>query len=74
MIMEILTGNGGDSVLFARSTGGILSSSTKKSGGDSVRGGFCPTLNLRLCFGIGKICFSHDVAQYEIKRRKQRNK
>ena len=47
MIMEILTGNGGDSVLFARYTGGILSSSTKKSGGgDSVRGGFCPTLFL----------------------------
>ena len=46
MIIEILTGSGGggDSVLFARYTGGILSSSTKKSGGDSVRGGFCPTL------------------------------
>ena len=45
MIMEIQTGSGGDSVLFARYTGGgILSSSTKKSGGDSVRGGFCPTL------------------------------
>ena len=47
MIMEILTGSGGDSVLFARYTGGggggggggILSLSTKKSGGDSVRGG-----------------------------------
>ena len=45
MIMEILTGSGGgDSVLVARYTGGILSSSTKKSGGDYVRGGFCPTL------------------------------
>ena len=51
MIMEILTGSGGDSVLVARYTGGgILSSSTKKSGGDNVRGGFCPTL---------VVCMSH---------------
>ena len=48
MIMEILTGSGGDSVLVARYTGGILSSSTKKSGGDYFRGGFCPTLDPRL--------------------------
>ena len=39
MIMEILTGNGGDSVLFARYTGGILSSSTKKSGGGGILSG-----------------------------------
>ena len=39
MIMEILTGSGGDSVLFARYTGGILSSSTKKRGGGILSGG-----------------------------------
>ena len=43
MIMEILTGSGGDSVLFARYTGG-----GGGGGGDSVLvnkkewGGFCP--------------------------------
>ena len=30
--------------------GGILSSSTKKSGGDSVLGGFCPTLECPTLF------------------------
>ena len=48
MIMEILTGSGGgDSVLFARYTGvgGGFCPRQQKSGGDSVRGGFCPTLN-----------------------------
>ena len=47
MIMEILTGSGGDSVLFARYTGGDSVLVNKKDwggGGDSVRGGFCPTL------------------------------
>ena len=40
MIIDILSGRG-DSVLFARYTGGILSLSTKKSGGGgSVRGDF----------------------------------
>ena len=46
MIIEILTGSGGGGILsyLQDILGGILSSSTKKSGGDSVRGGFCPTL------------------------------
>ena len=45
MIMEIQTGSGGDSVLFARYTGGDSVLVNKKEwGGDSVRGGFCPTL------------------------------
>ena len=34
--------------------GGILSSSTKKSGGDSVRGGFCPTLKFSLYVSIDR--------------------
>ena len=37
MIMEILTGNGGDSVLFARYTGGDSVLVNKKEWG-----GFCP--------------------------------
>ena len=46
MIMEILTGSGGGILSYLQDTlGGILSLSTKKSGGDSVRGGFCPTLD-----------------------------
>ena len=40
MTMEILTESGGDSVLFARYTGGILSLSTKKSGGILSGGDF----------------------------------
>ena len=45
MIIEILTGSGGDSVLFARYTGGDSVLVNKKEWvGDSVRGGFCPTL------------------------------
>ena len=41
--------------------GGILSSSTKKSGGDSVRGGFCPTLAKLMCYiwvKIGNECMN----------------
>ena len=44
MFMEIQTGSGGILSYLQDILGGILSSSTKKSGGDSVRGGFCPTL------------------------------
>ena len=45
MIMEILTGKGGDSVLFARYTGGDSVLVNKKGwGGGFCAGGFCPTL------------------------------
>ena len=44
-----LGSGGGDFVLFARYTGGILSSSTKKGGGDYVRGGFCPDTDVTDC-------------------------
>ena len=47
MIMDILTGSGGDSVLFARYTGGDSVLVNKKEWGDSVQGGFCPTLLIR---------------------------
>ena len=47
MFMEILTGSGGILSYLQDILGGILSSSTKKSGGDSVRGGFCPTLRIK---------------------------
>ena len=40
MIMEILTGSGGILSYLQDILEGILSSSTKKSGGDSVRGDF----------------------------------
>ena len=39
MIMEILTGSGGDSVLVARYTGGDSVLVNKKEWGDYVRGG-----------------------------------
>ena len=53
MIMEILTGSGGDSVLFARYTGGILSSSTKDLGGFCPGGILSYTQNCLNKFGSG---------------------
>ena len=47
--MEILSGRG-DSVLFARYTGGDSVLVNKKGGRDSVRGGFCPPAIAMQCY------------------------
>ena len=47
MFMEIQTGSGGDSVLFARYTGADSVLVNKKEwGGGFCPGGFCPTLTV----------------------------
>ena len=58
MIMEILTGSGGDSVLFARYTGGDSVLVNKKEWGGFCPGGFCPTL----VFPYAVCWFSYVVA------------